>query len=74
MEQKKNIHAGHRTRMKETFLENGMKSFSEVEKLEFLLFFAIPQKDVNPLSHALLDEFGSLENVLGILNCDLFPG
>ena len=64
MEQKKNIHAGHRNRMKETFLDAGLKSFSEVEKLEFLLFFAIPQKDTNPISHALLDEFGSLEHVL----------
>lgn len=64
MEQKKNIHSGHRSRMKETFLKSGISSFSEIEKLEFLLFFALPQKDVNPISHALLDEFGSFEHVL----------
>lgn len=50
--------------MKETFMQAGLNSFSEIEKLEFLLYFAIPQKDTNPISHALLDEFGSLDHVL----------
>lgn len=50
--------------MKNIFVENGFSGFSEVQKLEFILFFAIPQKDVNPLSHKLLDTFGSLDNVL----------
>ena len=59
-----NIHSGHRSRMKETFLKSGMSAFSEIEKLEFLLFFAIPQKDVNPISHALINEFGSFDQVL----------
>ena len=56
MKKQNNIHAGHRDRMKETFEKVGLESFSTIEKLEFLLFFAIPQKDVNPLSHALIDE------------------
>ena len=60
----KQIHQNHRNRMKNIFIENGFSGFSEVQKLEFLLFFAIPQKDVNPLSHKLLDKFGSLDGVL----------
>lgn len=61
----KQIHANHRSRMKNIFIENGLDAFSEIQKLEFLLFFSIPQKDVNPLAHALLDEFGSVSAVLG---------
>ncbi len=58
------IHKNHRNRMKNTFLEHGFTTFTEIQKLEFMLFFAIPQKDVNPLAHALLAEFGSLNKVL----------
>ena len=32
--------------------------------LELLLFYAIPQGDVNPLAHRLVDHFGSLTGVL----------
>ena len=32
--------------------------------LELLLFYAVPQGDVNPLAHALIDRFGSLSGVL----------
>jgi DNA repair protein RadC len=32
--------------------------------LEFALFFAIPQGDVNDLAHALIEHFGSLAGVL----------
>lgn len=60
----KQMHSNHRSRMKNIFVDNGFAAFSEVQKLEFLLFFAIPQKDVNPLAHKLLDKFGSLTNVL----------
>lgn len=59
-----NIHAGHRKRMLETFLENGLDAFSDVEVLEFLLGFSIARQDVNPLAHRLLKEFGSLHRVL----------
>lgn len=61
--QKESIHAGHRQRMLETFLENGLDAFSDVEALEFLLSYAILRRDVNPLAHALLEEFGSLHRV-----------
>ena len=35
-----------------------------MQALELLLFYAIPQKDTNPIAHALLDRFGSLSQVL----------
>ena len=58
------IHDGHRQRLKERFRAEGIDNFSEVQVLELLLFFAIPQKDTNPIAHALLDHFGSLAQVL----------
>ena len=60
----KAVHAGHRARMRERFMKEGLSGFSEHEVLEFLLMFAIPQRDVNPLAHRLIDRFGSLSAVL----------
>lgn len=57
-------HAGHRQRMRERFLQNGLDGFAEHEILELLLFYAIPQRNVNPLAHQVLERFGSLNGVL----------
>lgn len=59
-----NIHKNHRLRMKKTFINHGFEAFSDIEKLEFILFYAINQKDTNPLAHKLLKEFGSFDRVL----------
>ncbi len=59
-----NPHKGHRERLKARFLATGLDSFTDVQALELLLFYAIPQKDTNPIAHALLDRFGSLSQVL----------
>ena len=58
------IHEGHRQRLKERFLEEGLDNFTEVQVLELLLFYCIPRRDTNPIAHALLDRFGSLSQVL----------
>ena len=58
------IHTGHRQRMKERFEKEGLDHFSDIQVLEFLLFYAIPRQDTNPIAHALLDRFGSLPQVL----------
>lgn len=59
----KNIHAGHRQRVKQEFLARGLEGMADHRVLELLLFFAIPQGDVNPLAHQLIDQFGSLSGV-----------
>lgn len=59
-----NIHTNHRERMRKRFQENGFDSFSEHEVLEYILFHAIPRKDVNPLAHRLIKHFGGLDRVL----------
>ncbi|MBP3657213.1 MAG: DNA repair protein RadC [Clostridia bacterium] len=65
------IHAGHRERLRERFLQEGLDGFSQHEVLELLLTFVIPQKDVNPLAHTLIDHFGSLSGVLDADQNDL---
>jgi DNA repair protein RadC len=57
------IHTGHRQRVKEEFLARGLEGLPDHRVLELLLFYAIPQGDVNPLAHELLDHFGSLSDV-----------
>jgi DNA repair protein RadC len=59
-----NIHKGHRERLKTRFRNEGLDSFSEHEVLELILMYSIPQRDVNPLAHSLIREFGSLREVL----------
>ena len=59
------IHKGHRERLKQRFLEEGLDNFTEIQVLELLLFFAIPVQDTNPIAHRLLEHFGSLSQVLG---------
>jgi len=50
--------------MREKFLDHGLDHFSDHQVLEFLLCYAIPRRDVNPLAHALLNHFGSIAAVL----------
>ena len=57
------IHSGHRQRAKAEFLERGFNGLPDHKVLELLLFYAIPQGDVNPLAHRLVDHFGSLSGV-----------
>lgn len=58
------IHEGHRERLKKQFEQSGLDSFSDVQVLELLLFYAVPRRDTNPIAHKLLDTFGSLSQVL----------
>ena len=59
------IHDGHRQRLKERFLQEGLDHFDELYVLELLLFYCIPRKDTNPIAHSLLERFGSLTGVFG---------
>lgn len=58
------VHGGHRQRLKERFLEQGLDGFTDIQALELLLFYSIPRQDTNPIAHRLLDHFGSLSQVL----------
>lgn len=61
----KNIHAGHRNRLKEEIVSADISaSKSPVKLLEMLLFYGTPQKDTSPMAHELIETFGSLSGVL----------
>ena len=57
-------HQGHRQRLRQRFLKEGLDNFTDIQVLELMLFFSIPRQDTNPIAHALLDHFGSLSRVL----------
>lgn len=59
-----NSHSNHRERVRKKFAEFGFDGFYDHEVLEMMLFYAIPRCDTNPIAHALLDEFGTLAQVL----------
>ena len=60
----RNINAGHRERMREKFVRNGINGFLPHEALEMLLFYPIAYKDTNPLAHLMIEHFGSFTNVM----------
>ncbi len=59
-----NVHKNHRNRMRKQFCDHGPAVFNDIQLLEFLLFYAIPRGDVNPIAHALLNRFGNVSGVL----------
>ncbi len=59
-----NIHEGHRARQKEKYRRHGLESFTDIEALELLLYYAIPRTDTNELAHALLKRFHSFRGVM----------
>ena len=67
----KNVHTGHRERLKKQYALNGINSMTDIQQLELLLFYAIPQKDTNPIAHKLLEKFGNIKNVLNASVRDL---
>lgn len=63
MAEEKNIHAGHRQRLKKQFIAQGAEGMSDFTFLEMMLFFPIPNGDTNPLSHRLIEHLGSFDRV-----------
>jgi len=44
------MHDGHRGRLLQTVNKAGLQDLSDIQKLEFILFYIIPRGDVNPLA------------------------
>lgn len=57
-------HDGHRERLRQRFIEEGLDHFEPKQVLELLLFFCIPRKDTNELAGRLLERFGSFRQVV----------
>ena len=67
----KNIHAGHRERLRERYDRSGMDDYADHEVLELLLTYAIPRRDVKPLAKALINRFGTLAAVFDATEYEL---
>ena len=61
---RRQLHEGHRQRIKARYLENGIGALDDKDILELLLTYAIPRRDVYDISRRLVNEFGSVGNVL----------
>lgn len=64
MKDKENLNTGHRNRIREKFIKAGLESFLDYEKLELLLTYAIPRRDIKPIAKELLKKFKSISAVL----------
>lgn len=62
--EKKNIHEGHRKRLRDQVAKSGLDGMPEYQVLEYMLSFVVPQKDTNVLAHNLINRFGDLPRVL----------
>ncbi len=55
-----NFYAGHRERLRAKFLDGKLTDY---EKLELLLAYVIPRRDVRPLARSLIKQFGGVHQV-----------
>jgi len=56
--------SGHRQRLRERFLKNGLDGFHDYEIVELLLALGTPRKDCKSIAKTAMQKFGSLRNVL----------
>lgn len=57
------LHKEHRRRMKERILTQGLFGLQEHEVLEYLLYYAVQQRDTSPLAHRILAHCGGFAGV-----------
>lgn len=62
---------GHRARIRAAYLQGGGDAMPDHQLLELLLSISIPRKDVKPIAYALINRFGSLEQVFAAGAADL---
>lgn len=60
----KDFRLGHRERVRNRFVREGLAPFVDYEVLELLLFFVIQRRDTKGMAHALIHRFSSLGAVL----------
>lgn len=61
----KNLHEGHRERVRQEFLQHGFDRNTPPHKiLELLLFYCVQRADTNPIAHELIAKYGSVAAVL----------
>ncbi|MBF0435960.1 MAG: DNA repair protein RadC [Magnetococcales bacterium] len=58
------LHEGHRRRLLNRLVNEGIENFHDHEIIELLLFFSIPRRDTNKIAHLLVKRYGGLAHVL----------
>ena len=54
---------GHRSRIREAYLANGVDNMDDVHIVELFLSLIIPRKDVKPIAYSLFNRFGSIRKI-----------
>ncbi len=63
--------AGHRDRVKKRFDLSELRTFSDYEFLELLLFYVVPRKDTKQIARDLMAKFGTLNKILSADKADI---
>ncbi len=58
-----NANEGHRGRLRQKYLDFGLKKLTEAEILELLLTFGTPRRDCKRTARGMLENFGTLRDV-----------
>ncbi len=61
---KQNEDHGHRYRLRSRYINSGIYALLDYERLEMMLMYAIPRRDVKPIAKKLLAEFKSLSGIV----------
>ena len=69
--QRKYLHAGHRKRLRDRFLQSGLDGFLDYEVVELLLTLGTPRKDCKQQAKALIKQFKGLHGTLDASFVDL---
>ena len=68
MEKETNTNAGHRQRLRNRYIKNGLDGFHDYEVLELILSYTIHMRDTKDKAKELIGKFGSL---IGVLNASV---
>ena len=60
----KNVHEGHRKRMKERCIKDGAGVFEDHQLIEMLLYYCVPRKDTNEAAHNIINKCRTLSNIV----------
>ncbi len=66
-----NRHIGHRSRMRNKFLNVSPESFEDHELIEMLLYYVNARQNTNDIAHCLLDRFGTVRDLLEASHSEL---
>ena len=58
------VYAGHRKRLRAKFQKSGFEGLLDYEQVELLLTYAVPVKDVKPVSKLLIKRFQDISGLL----------